>query len=128
VLNIVKSEGIKVTFFTVGAALMDPSTNLSNVYQEALSQGHQVALHSYTHPKMEGLQTTADIDWEIKSDVNAVQQKLGIKSKYFRPPFGNTGALSRERLAAIIPGSFMVNWSVDVQVCYKYVSTRNEGT
>jgi peptidoglycan/xylan/chitin deacetylase (PgdA/CDA1 family) len=115
VLSIVKAADIKVTFFTVGAALLDPSTNLSNVYQEMLSEGHQVALHSYTHPKMEGLTSLSDIDWEIDNDIAAVQQTLGISSKYFRPPFGNEGARFRERIAAKIPGGKLINWSVDVQ-------------
>lgn len=54
VLRIIKEEDIKVTFFTVSAPLLDPSTNLSNVYREMQAAGHQIALHSYTHPKMEG--------------------------------------------------------------------------
>jgi peptidoglycan/xylan/chitin deacetylase (PgdA/CDA1 family) len=115
VLSIVKAADIKVTFFTVGAALLDASTNLTNVYKEMLAAGHQVALHSYTHPKMEGLPSVADIDWEIDNDIVAVEQTLGISSKYFRPPFGNEGARFRERIAAKIPGGKLINWSVDVQ-------------
>jgi len=116
VLETIRAADIKVTFFTVGAALLDPSTNLSSVYNEMLFEGHQVALHSYTHPKMEGLQSVADIDWEIDNDVAAVQKTLGISSSYFRPPFGNVGARFRERIAAKLPGGKLINWSVDVQV------------
>lgn len=112
VMKIVKEEGIKVTFFTVGAALLDPSTNLTNVYKDMLAQGHQVAYHSFTHPKMEGLGTNEAIDWEIDQDVAAVSQTLGITSKYFRPPFGNEGAKFRQRLEAKLPGSRLINWSI----------------
>jgi len=115
VMNIIRGENIKVTFFTVGQPLLDPSTNLSNVYTEMLSRGHQVALHSFTHPKMESLPTVADIDWELQQDISAVQQTLHISSKYFRPPFGNEGARMRQRLEANIPGSQVINWSVDVE-------------
>ncbi|CUS09219.1 unnamed protein product, partial [Tuber aestivum] len=115
VLQIIREENIKVTFFTVGQPLLDASTNLSNVYTEMLSRGHQVALHTFTHPKMESLATTADMDWEIQQDVAAVQQKLHISSKYYRPPFGNEGARSRQRLEANIPGSQVIHWSVDVE-------------
>ena len=55
VLQVIKGENIKLTFFTVGAPLLDPSTNLTDVYREMQAAGHQIALHSYTHPKMEGL-------------------------------------------------------------------------
>ncbi|KAH8676890.1 carbohydrate esterase family 4 protein [Tricladium varicosporioides] len=111
----VAAANIKVTFFTVGAALLDPSTNLTNVYKGMLAAGHQVALHSFTHPPMEGLSSLAAIDWELQQDIDAVQKTLGVTSTYFRPPFGTEGARIRQRLAALIPGSKFVEWSVDVQ-------------
>jgi peptidoglycan/xylan/chitin deacetylase (PgdA/CDA1 family) len=111
----VAAAGIHVTFFTVGAALLDTSTNLTNVYKGMLAAGHQVAYHSYTHPPMEGLPTLAAIDWELNNDIAAVSSTLGITSTYFRPPFGTEGARIRQRLAAAIPGAKFVEWSVDVQ-------------
>ncbi|KAL7271522.1 hypothetical protein RUND412_005714 [Rhizina undulata] len=115
VMGIIKDEGIKVTFFTVGAPLLDASTNLSAVYGEMYAAGHQIALHSFTHPKMEALPTLADVDWEYQNDIDAVQKTLGISSKYFRPPFGNEGARMRQELASKIPGSQTINWSIDVE-------------
>ena len=64
---------------------------------------------------MEGLPSLAAVDWEIKSDIDAVKKTLGGGSKYFRPPFGTEGSRVRQRLAALIPGSKFVSWSVDVQ-------------
>jgi peptidoglycan/xylan/chitin deacetylase (PgdA/CDA1 family) len=115
IVSSVASAGIHVTFFTVGAALLDTSTNLTNVYKSMLAAGHQVAYHSYTHPPMEGLPTLAAIDWELNNDIAAVSQTLGISSTYFRPPFGTEGARIRQRLAAAIPDAKFVEWSVDVQ-------------
>ncbi|KAK0108141.1 hypothetical protein ONS95_002963 [Cadophora gregata] len=115
VVSSIAAAGIKVTFFTVGAPLLDASTNLTNVYKNMLKAGHQVAYHSYTHPPLEGLPSLAAIDWEIKQDIAAVSKTLGITSKYFRPPFGTEGARIRQRLAATLPGSKFVAWSVDVQ-------------
>lgn len=115
VVSAVAAAGIKVTFFTVGAALLDASTNFTAVYKSMLAAGHQVAYHSYTHPPMEGLPTLAAIDWELTNDIAAVSSTLGITSTYFRPPFGTEGARIRQRLAAQIPGAKFVEWSVDVQ-------------
>ncbi|KAI9748724.1 MAG: hypothetical protein M1835_001730, partial [Candelina submexicana] len=115
VLQAVNAANIKVTFFTVGAPLLDSSNNLSNVYTEMLGKGHQIAYHSYTHPPMEGLPDYAAIDSELTQDIAAVQKTLNTKSKYFRPPFGTEGARVRERLASIIPDSKFVEWSVDVE-------------
>lgn len=117
VLKIVKEENIKVTFFTVGAPLLDASTNLTNVYREMQAAGHQIALHSYTHPKMEGLPDYGSIDWEYNEDINVVAKQFnGMHTNYFRPPFGNEGARMRQRLAQSLGAKPTVTmWSVDVE-------------
>ncbi|KAK3687245.1 glycoside hydrolase/deacetylase [Podospora appendiculata] len=122
VMQIVKEANIPVTFFTVGLPLLDTSTNLSKIYKDMAAQGHQIALHSYTHPKMEGLPDTASIDWEYTNDIGAVRQVFGAASatghtNYFRPPFGTEGARMRQRLAVALKDNnpYIVGWSVDVE-------------
>lgn len=51
VARIFEEENILVTFFAVGDGLEALDNNLTEVYREMLNRGHQVALHSYTHPK-----------------------------------------------------------------------------
>lgn len=51
VLQILKDEGVNVTFFVVGQGLASDTNNLTNVYLDAIDLGHQVALHSYSHVK-----------------------------------------------------------------------------
>ncbi|RDI87729.1 hypothetical protein Vi05172_g2238 [Venturia inaequalis] len=118
VMKTIRDAGIKVTFFTVGAPLLDPSTNLTNVYRDMAAQGNQIALHSYTHPKMEGLPDYASMDWEYQNDISAVAKQLNdLHTPYFRPPFGTEGARMRQRLAASLgtDNPYIVNWSVDVE-------------
>ncbi|KAI9860630.1 MAG: hypothetical protein M1813_006055 [Trichoglossum hirsutum] len=115
VTSIVEQAGINVTFFTVGAALENPDTGLKGYYVEMLGRGSQMALHSYTHPPVEGLPDLEGIDWEIVKDAKVLEATLGVQSRYFRPPFGTVGARTRQRLAALIPNSRVVMWSVDVQ-------------
>ncbi|KAI0021073.1 glycosyl hydrolase [Xylariomycetidae sp. FL0641] len=118
ILRVVKEEGIKVTFFTVGAPLEDPGTNLTNVYNEMKDAGHQIALHSFTHPPMEGLSDYEAIDWEYNNDIAAVSESFaGFHTPYFRPPFGNEGARMRQRLATTLGTAdpYVVMWSVDVE-------------
>ncbi|KAI0965745.1 glycosyl hydrolase [Xylaria arbuscula] len=117
VMSVIEEAGFKATFFTVGAPLLDPSTNLSNVYLDMKARGHQIALHSYTHPPLEGLPDEASIDWEYTNDLAAVDQIFGTGqvTKYFRPPFGNEGARMRQRYAALVPDPYIMQWSVDVE-------------
>ena len=117
VMDIVAQANIPVTFFTVGLPLLDTNNGLAKYYKDFAAKGHQIALHSYTHPKMEGLPDIASIDWEINNDIGAVKQVFGgLVSNYFRPPFGTEGARMRQRLAANLGGSpYIVQWSVDVE-------------
>ncbi|KAL8967095.1 MAG: hypothetical protein Q9183_003071, partial [Haloplaca sp. 2 TL-2023] len=79
VLEAINEADIKVTFFTVGAPLLDTANNLTNVYNEMLSRGHQMAYHSFTHPPMEGLPDKAAIDSELTQAINAVQSNLNVR-------------------------------------------------
>lgn len=116
VMQIIKEENITVTFFTLGAALQDPTTNLSAVYNEMAGLGHQIAMHSYTHPAMEGLPDEAAIDWEYGNMIRTVAKTFGgLHTPYFRLPFGTEGARTRQRLAAVIDDPYIVQWSVDVE-------------
>ncbi|KAI1960377.1 hypothetical protein LOZ58_004100 [Ophidiomyces ophidiicola] len=115
VMQILEEENIKVTFFTVGNGLVDPTANFTAMYHEMLWRGHQVALHTFSHPKMEGLATTEEIDREIIDNIRVMRDQLGIESRYFRPPFGVVGARTRQRLATYIEDPYIVNWSVDIE-------------
>lgn len=118
VMDTVRQAGIPVTFFTVGLPLLDPSSGLAAIYKDMAAAGHQIAMHSYTHPKMEGLPDEASIDWEYNNDIGAVRQVFaGLETNYFRPPFGTEGARMRQRLAASLddPNPYLIQWSVDVE-------------
>ncbi|KAK0645489.1 hypothetical protein B0T16DRAFT_329594 [Cercophora newfieldiana] len=118
VMDIINQANVPVTFFTVGLPLLDPKNSLSKYYKDMAARGHQIALHSYTHPKMEGLPDQASIDWEINNDLGAARAVFGsnIATNYFRPPFGTEGARMRQRLAAQLGNNtHIVHWSVDVE-------------
>jgi hypothetical protein len=51
VMRILDEENVRVTFFAVATGLRDRTTNFTRFYREMLRKGHQVALHSNTHPK-----------------------------------------------------------------------------
>jgi peptidoglycan/xylan/chitin deacetylase (PgdA/CDA1 family) len=87
------------------------------VYKEMQAAGHQLAMHSFTHPKMEGLPDYASIDWEYNEDVKAMKSQFnGYTTPYFRPPFGTEGARMRSRLVkAVGSKATITNWSVDVE-------------
>ncbi|KAJ5116306.1 Glycoside hydrolase/deacetylase beta/alpha-barrel, partial [Penicillium angulare] len=115
VMRILDEEDVKVTFFAVGAGLRDSTTNFTTFYKEMMKKGHQVALHSNTHPKMEALPSMQDIDDEVVRTIQTFHDELDLTSRYFRPPFGTVGARMRQTLASRIDHPYIVNWSVDVE-------------
>ncbi|KMP00189.1 hypothetical protein CISG_02742 [Coccidioides immitis RMSCC 3703] len=115
VIQILEEEHIKVTFFTVGNGLLDQTSNFTETYRDMLSRGHQVALHTFSHPAVEGLSSLEEIDSEITENIKVMKEQLGIESRYFRPPFGVVGARTRQRLAEHIENPYIITWSVDIE-------------
>ncbi|OAT04223.1 polysaccharide deacetylase [Blastomyces gilchristii SLH14081] len=114
-LDILTSEGINATFFTVGNGLAVLNSGWTDLYRDMAARGHQVALHTWSHPPMEELKTDAEIDDEIVKNLQIMREKLGIDSRYFRPPYGILGARTRQRLAWFIKDPQIINWSVDIE-------------
>ncbi|KAL1957365.1 hypothetical protein VTO42DRAFT_6045 [Malbranchea cinnamomea] len=115
IMDILEDEGILVTFFTVGNSLVDPTANFTEIYKQMLRRGHQVAMHTYSHPALEGLQSLDEIHYQIEENIRVLEDNLGIYSQYFRPPYGIVGARTRQELADIIEDPYIINWSVDVE-------------
>ncbi|KAF7587752.1 hypothetical protein BBP40_006797 [Aspergillus hancockii] len=116
VMEILESEGVSVTFFVVGKGLRhDKETGFREFYREMLKRGHQIALHSDVHLKMEAMDSIDSIDKDIINNLATFKTLLGIESRYFRPPYGTIGARTRQRLAIHIRDPQIVNWSVDIE-------------
>lgn len=83
VLRVLKENNIPATFFVVANFAEKHPALISNIK----SDGHIIGLHSLSH-KNEILQTP----WNIKKDFSKsmdVLKKLGVKPKFFRPPWGH---------------------------------------
>lgn len=93
-LGIIKEEKVPVTLFVKGSALQlgPDQVNFTAAYREMVARGHQLALHSMTHPPMEGARTDAEIDKRITSNIELMQKELCIVTNYFRPPYDPIGA------------------------------------
>ena len=87
ILNILKSKGVKATFFVVGQRVNQYPELVSREYAE----GHRVENHSYTHPDLTKL-SNSQVNQEL-ADTNAAVVAAGVpKPDLFRPPYGYTNA------------------------------------
>ena len=116
-LQIIKDEEIPVTFFVQGSALLltGDNGNFTAAYREMISLGHQIGLHTKTHPHMEAVRDQEEIDYEISENTKMVKEKLGVDTNYFRPPYGTIGARTRQALGKLLPNPQIIMWSIDVR-------------
>ena len=86
ILQVLKEEKIKATFFLVGEQI----EKFPNLVNDIISDGHLIANHSYSH-KNGWLTSKA----KYLKDIEKCQQ-LMPQNKLFRPPFGKitTGQIS----------------------------------
>lgn len=82
ILDILKSRGIKATFFVVGAE----AERYPELIQRIVAEGHEIGNHTFTHPNL--AEAPAPL---IKLELNATQRLIesltGRSTTLFRPPY-----------------------------------------
>ncbi len=82
-LDVLKEEGVKATFFCVGHnALRYP-----DLVKRMESEGHLVGSHTYSHRNLLAC-TPKKSCLEIEKGIEAVESVLGHYPRWFRPPYG----------------------------------------
>lgn len=105
ILAVLKSKGVKVTFFVLGANAKKHPEILAQV----VAEGHEVGTHAYSH-KLLTKETASKVEEELDKAENAIQA-VAPKPTLFRPPGGayNDTVLT----AANKRGYSTILWSVD---------------
>ncbi|WP_051271090.1 polysaccharide deacetylase family protein [Shimazuella kribbensis] len=126
ILDILKRERVKATFFVLGSmAKMYPSS-LLRIYDE----GHVISNHSWNHPILTHL-SEAQVMKQIEDTNNVVTSVIGKTPLLVRPPYG---ALNKKLEHAIgNKGYKLIYWNIDTldwdnQTADKIVATVKKGT
>ena len=131
-LDILKSEGVKATFFVVGSMLEDAQA--AALTKRAALEGHTIGSHSYSHTSFQTLSLQQVRD-EMTRTSNLIQQLTGQRGLYFRPPYGEITPASAKLINEM--GYTLVHWNfdsldwrsksadVDVQVVQRYAKSGN---
>ena len=85
-MEILRERGIHATFFVVGKQVKYHPELIVRLQQE----GHEIGNHTYSHKSLRHLSVDAQ-----RSEILSVQEllrKLGVHSRYIRPPYGNFDA------------------------------------
>lgn len=105
-LEIMQSEDVKCTFFTVEFW----TVKYPDYVKKISDAGHEIGTHSATHPYMSKLDKTAIVK-ELTSSSKAIEDITGKKVEVFRPPYGDYNDLLIETAKEL--GLYTIQWDVD---------------
>lgn len=105
-LDILDKHKVKTTFFLVTFWVK----RYPEVAAEIARRGHEIGLHSTTHPHMNTLGREGMAE-ELQKNRESVQQATGQTATLFRPPFGEYGNTLIEVAESM--GLYTIQWSID---------------
>lgn len=115
ILDILKEEDVKATFFVLGETVENGGQEARNIVKRAFEEGHAIANHSYSHD-VEKLYPNRTLDIEaFKEDINKNEQLLkDILGKYFstrviRCPGGHMSWKGMDKLDQYLEENNMVS-------------------
>ncbi|KAJ7596642.1 hypothetical protein C8J56DRAFT_917949 [Mycena floridula] len=103
-LDYLDEQKLKSTFFVVGSRVISFPATLQAEYLA----GHQIAVHTWSHPALTTLSNEAiiaELGWSKK----VIHDVLGVTPNFMRPPFGDID--DRVRAISIAMGLTPVIWS-----------------
>jgi peptidoglycan-N-acetylglucosamine deacetylase len=86
ILDILKENNIKATFFVIGKKAVKYPDILKRIHEE----GHLIGGHSYSHHFFFDWFTFRQMEQELKHTADIVFSVIGKKIRLFRPPYGVT--------------------------------------
>lgn len=107
VLKALRDRNVQATFFLIGRNV----NNDPQLTAQILAEGHEVANHSYTHPKLSRYSNSRVLS-ELERCQEAIQKATGTVPCWFRPPYG-AWAKKRQGPLAVKESLGVAMWSVD---------------
>lgn len=106
VLDLLARQGVRATFFVVGArAEAHPE-----LVRRMAAEGHVVGNHSYTHSWRFPLRSLGRTMEELRRTGEVLQRITGLRPRLFRPPFGVTNPTIARAVRRL--GLDPVGWSI----------------
>ena len=102
VLDLLKKENIKATFFCVRKNM----TKYPDIFQSILDDGHAIGNHTYAHEK--GIRTSIDSYLQALNKTDEIHH-----SSLFRPPYGRINLKQVKKIKAL--GKKIIMWTWNAQ-------------
>ncbi len=82
VLDVLKREGVKATFFIVG----ENALTQRSLLQRMVAEGHEIGSHTYTHPNLANV-SAGQVRFELNANQRLFQAFTGRSLRLFRAPY-----------------------------------------
>lgn len=106
ILEILDKYKITALFFVIGKKVSENPNILRKIHQT----GHEIGNHTYEHSNFFSLLGQRTVISEIEKADAVIEQTIGYKPRFFRPPIGYTNP--RIARAVRITNKKIVGWSV----------------
>lgn len=103
-LDYLEEQDLQATFFVVGSRVV----SFPHILQQEYMSGHQIAVHTWSHPSLTTL-TNDEIIAELGWSRQAIQDVLGVTPSTMRPPYGDID--DRVRAISVAMGMTPVMWT-----------------
>ncbi|MGH4124483.1 MAG: polysaccharide deacetylase family protein [Clostridium sp.] len=110
-LDVLKKQNVKATFFVVGKEIEGKESILKRIYNE----GHGIGLHTYSHNFKKIYRSTEDFIDEMTKTSHKIQEVTGLSPKIIRFPGGSSKRLTALSLDSLHKNNFKVyDWTVNI--------------
>jgi len=106
-LDILRHEGIRATFYVIGRNVQ----TYPEIAKRIVAEGHEIANHTWSHPALTSV-GAARLNKEIASTSDIIQRVTGRRPTNMRPPYGAVNDRVRASMYKD-HGLDVIMWSVD---------------
>ena len=113
-LDILKANGVKASFFMIGENMR--GSNIALV-KRAYDEGHLVLSHSFSHPRMTDLNATG-MSAQLDRTSQRIEEITGQYPLLFRPPYGAINPLvvdvtNEHNMTTVLWSMDSLDWGID---------------
>lgn len=114
ILDVLKAQDVKATFFIVGKEIKGRESILKRIYEE----GHGIGLHTYSHNFKMIYKNPESFIMEMKKTESAINETLGthLTLPIIRFPGGSAGRLNPSFYKMLCDHGYLIfDWNVDLK-------------
>lgn len=107
-LDVLKTHGVKATFFVNGIKLEAPE--MATILKRAYDEGHLIASHTYSHTDLTMLSREEVLE-ETQKNEDIIFKAIGERVRYVRPPYGSYNDVTNDAFFEL--GYKNILWNLD---------------